>query len=106
MSYRLRGCEGCMCHEYDHIVPFSKGGRTEVDNCQILQMRANRYKGNEEDDPKKLEGYSCSHKFTGKPRRHCYKPYAVCRARAGCGRDCAIREYKERRIELSYFQQI
>jgi hypothetical protein len=29
----LRGCHGSLCHEYDHIVPFSKGGKTEVSNC-------------------------------------------------------------------------
>lgn len=29
----LRGCHGALCHEYDHIVPFSKGGKTEVSNC-------------------------------------------------------------------------
>lgn len=22
---KLTSCEGCLCHEYDHIVPFSKG---------------------------------------------------------------------------------
>ena len=32
----LRGCHGALCHEYDHIVPFSKGGKTTVENCQIL----------------------------------------------------------------------
>ena len=31
--YSLRGCHGSLCHEYDHIVPFSKGGKTEVSNC-------------------------------------------------------------------------
>lgn len=31
--YLLRGCHGSLCHEYDHIVPFSKGGKTEVSNC-------------------------------------------------------------------------
>ena len=29
----LRGCHGALCHEYDHIVPFSKGGKTVVENC-------------------------------------------------------------------------
>ncbi|PJF19125.1 hypothetical protein PSACC_01045 [Paramicrosporidium saccamoebae] len=64
VSYRLRGCEGCLCHEYDHITPFSKGGKTEVSNCQILQTRVNRYKGNESNDPTKLAGYSCARKYT------------------------------------------
>ena len=31
--YALRGCHGSLCHEYDHIVPFSKGGKTVIDNC-------------------------------------------------------------------------
>ena len=29
----LRGCHGALCHEYDHIVPYSKGGKTLVSNC-------------------------------------------------------------------------
>lgn len=41
---RLMNCEGCLCYEFDHIVPYSKGGLTEQDNCQILQTRANRWK--------------------------------------------------------------
>ena len=31
---------------------FSKGGRSVLENCQILQQRVNRFKGNEDDDPK------------------------------------------------------
>ena len=31
--YTLRGCYGALCHEYDHIIPFSKGGKTNVANC-------------------------------------------------------------------------
>ncbi len=42
----LRGCAGPYCHEYDHIVPFSKGGETIVENCQILQTAVNRFKSN------------------------------------------------------------
>ena len=59
----MRGCDGCLCHEYDHIIPFSKGGRSVLENCQILQQRVNRFKGNEDDDPKKLLSYSCQRKF-------------------------------------------
>ena len=66
VCYRLRGCEGCLCHEYDHIVPFSKGGRTEIENCQILQTRVNRYKGNEENNVRRLTGYSCARPYTRK----------------------------------------
>ena len=47
----LRGCHGALCHEYDHIVPFSKGGKTTVANCQILQTGVNRYKSNKVDVP-------------------------------------------------------
>lgn len=60
---RLRGCDGCLCHEYDHIIPFSKGGPSSLQNCQILQTRPNRMKGNEEDDPAKLRAYSCARKW-------------------------------------------
>jgi hypothetical protein len=42
----LKGCMGPLCHEYDHIDPYSKGGKTDIDNCQILQTRLNRLKGN------------------------------------------------------------
>ena len=40
----LRGCFGALCHEYDHIKPYSKGGPTSVYNCQVLQTRVNRAK--------------------------------------------------------------
>jgi len=29
----LTSCMSPLCHEYDHIIPFSKGGKTEVSNC-------------------------------------------------------------------------
>ena len=44
--HALRGCGGPYCHEYDHIVPFSKGGETTVENCQVLQTAVNRQKSN------------------------------------------------------------
>ena len=28
--HQLRGCHGALCHEYDHIVPYAKGGKTIV----------------------------------------------------------------------------
>jgi 5-methylcytosine-specific restriction endonuclease McrA len=34
-----------LCHEYDHILPHSKGGETRLNNCQILQTKVNRQKG-------------------------------------------------------------
>jgi len=43
---KLTGCMGCLCYDYDHIVPYSKGGKTIVENCQILQTRVNRSKSN------------------------------------------------------------
>lgn len=45
----LKGCEGPLCHEYDHIIPFSKGGKTVVENCQVLQTTVNRFKSNKID---------------------------------------------------------
>lgn len=60
-------CDGCLCHEYDHILPYSKGGESDAKNCQILQSRVNRYKSNKEDLRKEqLEQYSCHLKFTDK----------------------------------------
>lgn len=63
VSYKLRGCDGCLCHEYDHIIPFSKGGPSSIENCQILQTRPNRMKGNEENDNERLVAYSCAKKW-------------------------------------------
>ncbi|KAL6580214.1 hypothetical protein OROMI_008238 [Orobanche minor] len=34
---KLVGCPGCLCHDYDHIVPYSKGGKSTLENCQLLQ---------------------------------------------------------------------
>ena len=45
----LKACNGPLCHEYDHIVPYSKGGETILRNCQILQSWANKKKGNRTD---------------------------------------------------------
>ncbi len=42
----LKGCHGPLCHEYDHIIPFSKGGETILRNCQVLQTSVNKYKSN------------------------------------------------------------
>lgn len=64
VSNKLTSCEGCLCHEYDHIVPWSKGGATSVSNCQILQTRVNRMKGNQDDDLQKMAGYSCDYSFS------------------------------------------
>ncbi|KAH6807759.1 HNH endonuclease domain-containing protein [Perilla frutescens var. frutescens] len=64
---RFCNCQGCLCFEYDHIVPFSKGGESVVENCQILQTRVNRFKSDKEDiDGSTLKGYSCDIKFTDK----------------------------------------
>lgn len=35
---KLVGCPGCLCHDYDHILPYSKGGLSTLDNCQVLQV--------------------------------------------------------------------
>ncbi|GAB2221082.1 hypothetical protein Droror1_Dr00012249 [Drosera rotundifolia] len=49
---KLVGCPGCLCHEYDHIVPYSKGGQSTLENCQVLQASVNRAKGCRTDIPK------------------------------------------------------
>ncbi|KAK2655656.1 hypothetical protein Ddye_008708 [Dipteronia dyeriana] len=62
---RFCNCHGCLCFEYDHIIPFSIGGESTADNCQILQTRVNRLKSDKEKvDPNQLKGYSCDIKFT------------------------------------------
>ncbi|CAA7393511.1 unnamed protein product [Spirodela intermedia] len=64
---RFWNCHGCLCYEYDHIVPFSKGGESTADNCQILQTRVNRFKSDKEwVERAELEGFSCDVKFTDK----------------------------------------
>lgn len=42
----LHGCLGCFCYEFDHRVPYSLGGETTVENCDLLQTRINRLKSN------------------------------------------------------------
>ncbi|XP_061346623.1 uncharacterized protein LOC133292244 isoform X2 [Gastrolobium bilobum] len=64
---RFFNCLGCLCYEYDHIVPFSKGGESTADNCQILQSRVNRLKSDKyQIDSDRLKGYSCDINFTDK----------------------------------------
>ncbi|XP_015868821.1 uncharacterized protein LOC107406231 [Ziziphus jujuba] len=64
---RFSNCLGCLCFEYDHIVPFSKGGESVAENCQILQTRVNRLKSAKDHvDANKLKGYSCDVNFTDK----------------------------------------
>ncbi|XP_027333207.1 uncharacterized protein LOC113848044 [Abrus precatorius] len=64
---RFFNCLGCLCYEYDHIIPFSKGGESTADNCQILQSRVNRFKSDKYDiDSDQLKGYSCEVNFTDK----------------------------------------
>uniref|UniRef100_A0A803P4V2 HNH domain-containing protein n=1 Tax=Cannabis sativa TaxID=3483 RepID=A0A803P4V2_CANSA len=62
---RFCNCNGCLCFEYDHIVPFSKGGESTAENCQILQTRVNRFKSDKDDvDATRLKGFSCDLKFS------------------------------------------
>ncbi|KAK6148581.1 hypothetical protein DH2020_019493 [Rehmannia glutinosa] len=62
---RFCNCQGCLCFEYDHIIPFSKGGESVAENCQILQTRVNRLKSDKQEvDGSQLKGYSCDIKFT------------------------------------------
>ncbi|MCL7032635.1 hypothetical protein MKW94_018492 [Papaver nudicaule] len=64
---RFCNCQGCLCFEYDHIIPFSKGGESTAENCQILQTRVNRYKSDKDKlEKSELEGFSCDVKFTDK----------------------------------------
>ncbi|XP_068655475.1 uncharacterized protein [Aristolochia californica] len=64
---RFFNCQGCLCYEYDHIIPYSKGGESSAENCQILQTRVNRFKSDKEWlDRSELENFSCDIKFTDK----------------------------------------
>ncbi|XP_020580228.1 uncharacterized protein LOC110024543 isoform X2 [Phalaenopsis equestris] len=63
---RFYNCQGCLCFEYDHVIPYSKGGESTAENCQILQTRVNRLKADKAwVDEKELQGFSCDIKFTG-----------------------------------------
>lgn len=61
----LTACEGPLCHEYDHIVPHSQGGRSSLENCQVLQSRVNRYKSDGMNVPEQNQSYSTNYAFTG-----------------------------------------
>eukprot|EP00002_Diphylleia_rotans_P002598 TRINITY_DN11648_c0_g1_i1.p1 TRINITY_DN11648_c0_g1~~TRINITY_DN11648_c0_g1_i1.p1 ORF type:complete len:164 (+),score=34.19 TRINITY_DN11648_c0_g1_i1:63-554(+) len=62
---KLTSCDGPLCHEYDHIIPFSKGGKSVSFNCQVLQTRVNRMKGNaDEITMEKMKSFSHPEKFT------------------------------------------
>ncbi|XP_047262431.1 uncharacterized protein LOC107857594 isoform X2 [Capsicum annuum] len=64
---RFHSCQGCLCFEYDHVVPFSKGGDSVSDNCQILQTRVNRSKADKVAvGTRHLKGYSCDINFSDK----------------------------------------
>lgn len=46
-------------------VPYSKGGKTAVENCQILQSRTNKLKGNKENvSMQEMKQWSCATLFT------------------------------------------
>ncbi|KAG6479784.1 hypothetical protein ZIOFF_063258 [Zingiber officinale] len=76
---RFCNCHGCLCYEFDHIIPFSKGGESTATNCQILQTRVNRMKSNKQwIDKAELEGFSCDIKFTGA------LGFLLCWAEVGC----------------------
>ncbi|GFQ02208.1 hypothetical protein PHJA_002364700, partial [Phtheirospermum japonicum] len=62
---RLHTCNGCLCYEYDHIVPYSRNGESVAENCQVLQTRVNRLKSDKNGlDQTLLRGYSCDIKFS------------------------------------------
>nr|GMC97306.1 HNH endonuclease [Ipomoea batatas] len=64
---RFHSCLGCLCFEYDHVVPFSKGGESVPENCQILQTKVNRFKADKVAvDKMQLKGYSCGVNFSDK----------------------------------------
>lgn len=67
VCHKFTNCSGCLCHQYDHVRPFSRGGESDAGNCQILQSRVNLLKSDKQDLGKEdLEQYSCHLKFTDK----------------------------------------
>ena len=65
-AFHGRDCSGVVCFEYDHIVPFSKGGETTAENCQLLQTRANRLKGNADLSDAELRGLAPAVDFSAR----------------------------------------
>ena len=63
---QLRGCFGPLCHEYDHIVPYSKGGKTISQNCQILQTKLNRFKSNKSPTEEELKKNSLNENLSNR----------------------------------------
>ncbi len=47
-AYQDRGHIYQCCFEIDHIIPESKGGKTELENLQLLCRHCNRSKGAKE----------------------------------------------------------
>ncbi|WP_354003896.1 HNH endonuclease [Arthrobacter sp. zg-Y877] len=41
---RCQGCGSTVDIQYDHIIPVSKGGSSNVENLQILCGKCNRFK--------------------------------------------------------------
>ncbi|GKD99418.1 HNH endonuclease domain-containing protein, partial [Tanacetum coccineum] len=58
----LSNCQGCLCYEYDHIHPHSKGRAFVLDNFQILQTKVSRCKSDNVVDKSELR--SRDYKFT------------------------------------------
>ncbi|XP_042034680.1 uncharacterized protein LOC121781062 isoform X2 [Salvia splendens] len=61
---KLAGCPGCLCHDYDHIVPYSKatvnrfkGNRTEISKNELIQRSATCLVSGREMDFLELSSY-------------------------------------------------
>ena len=62
--HALTFCKGPLCYQHDHIVPWSKGGYTRPENCQILQSHANLLKSNKILSTDELQRFSIDLKLT------------------------------------------
>jgi hypothetical protein len=60
----LTNCDGVLCYEYDHIIPYSSGGATNASNCQILQSRVNRLKSNQLLTTDEMNGFSSRYEYS------------------------------------------
>ncbi|KAL6861257.1 hypothetical protein ACP4OV_016957 [Aristida adscensionis] len=61
---KCRNCHGCACFEFDHITPYAKGGKSTLDNCQILQTDVNRVKSDDEMDFEALKKVACDYEYS------------------------------------------
>ncbi|GAB2221083.1 hypothetical protein Droror1_Dr00012250 [Drosera rotundifolia] len=64
---KFERCRGVLGYEFDHIVLYKEGGRSTLENCQVLQSALNRAKGRGENISRaRFANRSSPHEVTGR----------------------------------------